>query len=51
MISQKYANFVDILSSILVFLFIEDMQINNHAINLIDDQQSLYKSIYSLEQI
>ena len=47
-ISDKCLNFADIFSPDLAFKLFEYLGINNHAIKLIDGQQLLYGSIYSL---
>ena len=44
----KYANFTDVFSSKLAVKFPEYIEINDHVIELVDDQQSFYGSIYSL---
>ncbi len=47
--SSKYADFADIFSSKLVVELPEYMGINDYTIELVDDWQSLYGFIYSLE--
>ncbi len=50
-VPSKYANFADIFSPKLVVELPEHTRINNHAIELVDDQQLLYGLIYSLEPV
>ena len=50
-ISDKYMNFVDVFSLDLTFELLEHNEIYDHAIKLVDDQQPLYKLIYSLEPV
>ena len=45
---SKYANFVDVFLPKLVAKLLKYIKIKNHAIKLIDDEQSLYGPIYSL---
>ena len=45
---SKYANFADVFSPKLAIELLKYMVINNHAIELVDDWQSLYSPIYSL---
>ena len=47
-IPAKYLDFADIFPLDLVSELPEHTEINNHAIKLVDDQQSPYKPIYSL---
>ncbi len=46
--SSKYADFTDVLSPKLVTELLEHTEINNHAIELRDDWQPPYSSIYNL---
>ncbi len=50
-ISSEYANFADVFSPKLAAELSEHTRINNHAIELVDDRQLLYGSIYSLEPV
>lgn len=45
---SKYIYFIDIFSKDLAAKFLEYIKINNHAINLVWDQQFSYTSIHSL---
>ena len=45
---SKYTDFVDIFSPKMVAKLLEYMKINNHTIELINNQQPLYSPIYSL---
>ncbi len=45
---SKYADFTDVFSPKLAAELPEHTGINNHAIELVDDRQSPYGSIYSL---
>ena len=45
---NEYVNFADIFSPKLAAKFLEYTGINNHAIELVDDQQPSYNLIYSL---
>ena len=47
-VSSKYADFADIFSPKLAAELLEHMGINDHAIELMDDQQPLYNPINSL---
>ena len=46
--SAKYLDFADVFSLDLASKLLEYTKINNHAIKLVDGQQSTYESIYSL---
>ena len=48
---SKYADFADIFSPKLAADIPEYMEINDHAIELVDDQQHSYGPIYSLDSI
>ncbi len=48
---DEYANFADVFSPKLAAKFLEHMEINNHAIKLVDDWQPPYGPIYNLEPI
>ncbi len=48
---SQYANFVDVFSPKLAIEFPEYIRINNHAIELVDDWQSLYSLTYSLRLV
>ena len=48
---SKYADFINIFSSKLAVEFSEHIRINNHAIELVDDQQPSYSPIYSLGSV
>lgn len=50
-ISIEYTDFVDVFSPDLVFKLHEYTRINDHIIGLVDNQEQLYKSIYSLELV
>ena len=50
-ISTKYSDFVDIFSSELASKLFEHTRINDHAIELVDDWQTLYGPIYSLRLV
>ena len=50
-ISAEYSNFSDVFSSNSVVELPEYTKINNHLINLLDNKQPLYSSIYSLELV
>ena len=50
-ISAEYFNFSDVFSSNSVVELPEYTKINNHFINLLDNKQPLYSSIYSLELV
>ncbi len=45
---SEYADFADVFPSKLAIELPEHTGINDHAIELVDDQQSLYGPIYSL---
>ncbi len=45
---NKYTNFADIFSAKFATELFEYIEINDHAIELVDDQQLLYDPIYSL---
>ncbi len=47
-VPSKYADFVDVFSSKLAAELPAHMEINHHTIELVDDWQPLYGSIYSL---
>ncbi len=47
-VPSEYADFVDVFSPKLIAELLEHTGINNHAIELVDDQQPPYKPIYSL---
>ncbi len=47
-VPSKYADFVDIFSPNLAVELLKHTKINNHAIELVDDRQPPYGSIYSL---
>ena len=47
----EYSDFVDDFSSKLALALLKYIEINYHAIELIDERQLLYKSIYSLELV
>lgn len=49
-VSHKYTNFEDVFSQKLAAEDPDHTNINNYAIELIDDQQSSYRPIYSLDQ-
>ena len=48
-VPNKYVNFVDIFSLDLVSKLSEYIEINDHAIELVDGQQLSYRPIYSLK--
>ena len=48
---NKYADFADIFSQKLTIEFPKHMYINDHAIELVDDWQPPYSSIYSLGSV
>ncbi len=48
---SKYTDFADVFSSKLAIKLPKHTEINNHTIELIDDQQSLYGSIYHLASV
>ena len=48
-VSAKYSDFVDVFSPDLVSELPEHSAINDHAIELVDDQQPPYGPIYSLK--
>ncbi len=50
-VPSEYANFVDIFSPKLAVELPEHMGINDHAIKLVNDWQSLYGPIYSLRPV
>ena len=50
-IAIKYFDFADIFSSELALKLSKHTGINDHPIKLVDDQQSLYGPIYSLEPV
>ena len=50
-ILAKYLDFADVFSLDLVSKLFEHIQINNHAIDIIDGQQPLYRLIYSLKPV
>ena len=50
-IPAKHSNFADVFSPDLASKFFEQIEINDHAIKLVDGQQSLYKPIHSLRLI
>lgn len=50
-VSSKYADFTDIFSLKLAVELPKYIRINNHTIELVDNQQSTYGPIYSLEPI
>ncbi len=50
-VSSKYTNFVDVFSPKLATELPKHMRINNHAIKLVDNWQSLYSLIYSLRLV
>ena len=50
-VSGKYTDFVNIFSSKLAIELLEHMEINYHAIKLVNDWQPPYGSIYSLGPI
>ena len=47
-VPSKYANFADVFSPKLAAELLEYTEINDHAIELVDDQQPPYGPIYSL---
>ena len=47
-VPSKYVDFADVFSSKLAAELPEHTEINNYAIKLVDDWQSLYSLIYSL---
>ena len=47
-VSDKYVNFADVFSLDLASKFPKHTGINEHAIELVNSQQSPYKPIYSL---
>ena len=47
----KYSNFADVFFLELALEIFEYTRINNYTIELIDEQQQLYRPIYSLEQV
>ena len=47
-ILTEYSNFVNVFSSELALEILEHTEINDHAIELVDDWQPLYGPIYSL---
>ena len=50
-VSAKYLDFADIFSPDLAFKLFEHTGINDHAIKLVDGQQSPYGPIYSLRPV
>ena len=50
-VSSEYANFADVFSPKLAIKLSKHTGINDHAIQLVDDQQPPYNSIYSLSPI
>ena len=50
-VSAKYSDFADVFSSDLVSELPKHIWINDHAIELVDDQQPPYQPIYSLGPI
>ena len=50
-VPNKYANFADVFSPKLAAKLPKHMEINNHAIDLINDRQPPYGRIYSLSPI
>ncbi len=50
-VPSKYADFVDVFSPKLVIELPKYMKINDHAIELVDDQQYPYGFIYSLKLV
>ncbi len=50
-VPSKYADFADVFSPRLTAKLSKYMSINNHAIELVDDQQPLYGSIYNLDPV
>ena len=50
-ISIEYSDFANVLSLELALELFEDTRINNHAIELVDDWQILFRPIYSLELV
>ena len=49
-VSDKYANFADVFSLDLVSKLSKHLEINDHAIELVDGQQPPYKPVYSLSR-
>ena len=47
-VSSKYADFANVFSPKLAAKLLKYMEINDHAIKLVDDQQPPYSLIYSL---
>ncbi len=50
-VPSKYTDFVDVFSPKLAVKLPEYTKINNHAIELVDDQQPPYGLIYSLGSV
>lgn len=50
-IFSEYSDFTDIFFPKLVVKLLKYTKINNYVINLIDDKQPYYRSIYSLGQV
>ena len=48
-VPSKYADFINIFSPKLAMKLLEYIGINNHAIKLINNQQTFYSPIYSLD--
>ena len=50
-VPSKYADFADVFCSKLAVELLKYMRINDHTIELVDDQQPPYDLIYSLDSI
>lgn len=50
-VPRKYADFADVFLSKLAIELPKYTEINNHAIELVDDQQLFYSLIYSLSPV
>ena len=50
-VSSKYVDFADVFSPKLATKLFEYVGINNHAIELVDNQKPFYNSIYSLSLV
>lgn len=50
-ILPEYAFFIDIFSLVLAIELLKYIKINYHIIELIDNKQPLYRSIYSLKLV